>query len=257
MNRFNLIAACVLGLAALTLSAQESQTDLPKVPSALAASEKAPAPTFTEPQMLEQLGWFVGKQLGLSELGFSKDQTDYIVKGLMVASAGKESPYDMEKIGPQLDAFMRTKKAAYMARLRDQNLAEGKALFEKLNADKDVVELPSGLRYKILAPGTGAYPKATDTLKVDYTGKLVDGTVFDSTEEHGQPAEFELDKVIPGWTEGLQKINKGGKIRLYIPPKLAYGDNGQGPIPPGATLIFDVHVLDINPPAAAASEAKK
>ncbi|HTT56567.1 MAG TPA: FKBP-type peptidyl-prolyl cis-trans isomerase, partial [Opitutaceae bacterium] len=92
---------------------------------------------------------------------------------------------------------------------------------------------------------TGAYPKATDSVKVNYTGRLINGTVFDSSVDAKEPAVLQLNKVIPGWSEGLQKINTGGKIRLYIPPDLAYGDSGQGSIPPGATLIFDVDLLEI------------
>ena len=84
-----------------------------------------------------------------------------------------------------------------------------------------------------------------------YTGKLIDGTVFDSSVQRGEPAEFPLDQVIPGWTEGIQKVNKGGKITLYVPPQLAYGDEGRPSIPPGSTLVFDVELLDIKPTVAA------
>jgi FKBP-type peptidyl-prolyl cis-trans isomerase len=87
-------------------------------------------------------------------------------------------------------------------------------------------------------------------VKVHYTGTLVDGTVFDSSVQRGEPVEFALGEVIPGWTEGLQKTNKGGKIKLYVPSQLGYGDDGKGSIPPGATLIFEVELLDIKPAAA-------
>jgi FKBP-type peptidyl-prolyl cis-trans isomerase len=89
-------------------------------------------------------------------------------------------------------------------------------------------------------------------VRVHYTGKLIDGTEFDSSVKRGEPAEFPLDQVIPGWTEGIQKMNKGGKIKLYVPPHLAYGDDGRPGIPPGATLVFDVELLDIKPAAAPA-----
>ena len=89
--------------------------------------------------------------------------------------------------------------------------------------------------------------KPTDLVKVHYTGKLPDGTVFDSSVERGQPAEFKLDQVVPGWTEGLQLVKKGGKIELVLPPQLAYGEQGTGPIPPNSTLHFDVEVLDVTP----------
>jgi hypothetical protein len=125
------------------------------------------------------------------------------------------------------------------------NLASGKAFFEKLKKNKGIVELPSGLRHEILQPGTGVYPTAADTVTVHYTGKLLNDTVFDSSAQHGKPMETQLNRVIPGWTEGLQKINRGGKIRLYVPSKLAYGDSGHPGIPPGATLVFDVELIDV------------
>ena len=177
-----------------------------------------------------------------------------MVKGLVAAAAGREAPYNVDQIGPQMDALMRNKQAAYLAKMRNQNLGEAKAFFAGLKDNKNVVELPSGLRYEIVQPGQGAVPKATDAVKVHYTGKLLNGTVFDSSVQRGEPVDVQLDKVIPGWTEGLQKISKGGKIRLYIPPHLAYGDSGQGAIPPGAALIFDIELLDVGvtPPAPTA-----
>ena len=113
---------------------------------------------------------------------------------------------------------------------------------------KDVKTTKSGLLYKIENAGKGEAIKATDTVKVHYTGKLPNGKVFDSSVERGQPVEFQLNQVIPGWTEGLQLVKKGGKIQLVIPPSLGYGKQGAGAsIPPNSTLIFDVEVLDVNP----------
>jgi FKBP-type peptidyl-prolyl cis-trans isomerase len=262
MNRSHLIPACLLMFGALALSAQEVKLNIPGPQSAAAPAAAGsptvavpgatpPAPTFTEQQVLEEFGWFVGKQLGLAELDFSKEQTDSIVKGILAAAGGKEAPYAIEQIGPQMDTLMHKKQAVYLTKVRNQNLGEAKAFFEKLKENKNVVELPSGLRYEIVQPGTGAYPKPTDTVKVNYTGKLLNGTVFDSSVERKEPVEIQLDKVIPGWAEGLQKINQGGKIRLYIPPDLAYGDNAQGSIPPGATLIFDIELLEVGVTPAA------
>ena len=258
MNRSHLILAGLLSLGALaTVSAQEVQLKIPAKQDATtpAAPAAAPAPVFTEQQILESFGWFVGKRLGLAELEFNKEQTDSVIKGLLTSATGKEAPYDLDKIGPQMDAFMQKKQEGYLTKLRNQNLGEAKAFFEKLKGNKNVLELPSGLRYEIVQPGTGAFPTPTDTVKVHYTGKLINDTVFDSSVPRGEPVEFQLNKVIPGWTEGLQKINQGGKIRLYIPPSLAYGDSGQGAIPPSSTLIFDVELLSIQ--AAAAAPAKK
>jgi len=266
MNRFHLIPTGLLSLSLVaTISAQEVQFKMPGQKDAPAAAAPAapavapaPAPAFTEQQILESYGWIVGKRLGLSELGFTKEQTNSIVKGILLSAGGNDAPYDMEKVGPQLDALMTKKQEVYLATLRNQNLDESKAFFEKLKQNKNVVELPSGLRYEIVQLGKGAYPTATDTVKVQYTGKLVNDIVFDSSAQNG-PMEFQLNKVIPGWTEGLQKINQGGKIRLYVPPQLAYGDRGEQSIPPGATLIFDIELLDVKatPPSAAAPAPEK
>jgi len=108
----------------------------------------------------------------------------------------------------------------------------------------------SGLEYEVLAEGTGPKPKATDTVKVDYVGTFLDGTTFDSSIERKQPAVFPLAGVIPGWTEGIQLMSVGSKYKLYIPSKLAYGENGaNGKIGPNSTLVFEVTLLSIEPPA--------
>ena len=113
-------------------------------------------------------------------------------------------------------------------------------------ANKDVIKLPSGLQYKILTAGNGAKPRASDQVKVHYEGRLIDGTMFDSSIERGQPATFGVTQVIAGWTEALQLMPVGSKWRLFIPYNLAYGEQGAGQqIPPFATLIFDVQLLDI------------
>ena len=144
-----------------------------------------------------------------------------------------------------MNEFMQKKQQAYVARLKEENNKANETFFTELKQNKNVLELPSGLRYEILKQGDGAAPKATDTVKVHYTGTLIGGEVFDSSVERGQPAEFALNEVIPGWTEGIQKVNKGGKIKLYVPPHLAYGDDGRPGIPPSSTLVFEVDLLDI------------
>ena len=124
--------------------------------------------------------------------------------------------------------------------------AEGDA-FLAANAKKDgVVTLPSGLQYKVITQGTGATPKASDTVSVHYRGRLVDGTEFDSSYKRNEPTSFPVGGVIPGWTEALQLMKVGSKWELYVPAKLAYGDRGAGGvIPPGATLTFEVELLSI------------
>ena len=132
---------------------------------------------------------------------------------------------------------------------KDDNIAAGKKFMEENALNKSVYQTKSGLQYKIVKKGNGKKPKATDKVKVHYTGKLLDGKVFDSSVERGQPAEFFLNQVIPGWTEGLQLMDIGSKYTLYIPYTLGYGEQPMGSIPPGSTLIFDVELLDILPAA--------
>lgn len=228
--------------AAASLRAQEVKFPTP------AAAQPAPVAQFTETQVLETLGWFLGKQNGFAELGFSKEQVDQLVKGIYNASAGKDAPYDLEKIGPEISKFMEVKKQAYVGKLKELGRAEGEKFFAELKTKKGIIVLPSGLAYEIVKPGAGDFPKPTDTVKVHYTGTLVNGTKFDSSVG-GEPAEFQLNRVIPGWTEGIQKVNKGGKIKLYVPAALAYGEEGNQGIPPNSALIFEVELIEIKAPA--------
>ena len=130
---------------------------------------------------------------------------------------------------------------------KDDNIAAGKKFLEENAMNKSVYQTKSGLQYKIIKKGTGKKPKATDKVKVHYTGKLLDGRVFDSSIERGEPIEFMLNQVIPGWTEGLQLMNEGSKYELYIPYNLAYGEQTMGIIAPGSTLIFEVDLLEVLP----------
>lgn len=128
------------------------------------------------------------------------------------------------------------------------NLLEGQHYLSDNMTQDGVVTTESGLQYKVLRKGTGdTHPKATDRVKVHYHGTLIDGTVFDSSVDRGQPIEFGLNQVIKGWTEGLQLMVEGEKTRLFIPSELAYGNRAAGSIPPGSTLLFDVELLEINP----------
>ncbi len=245
-----------LGLAAGR--AQDSKITVPGLTPGAAPAAAAPAaPAFAEAQIVEEFGWFVGKRVGLTELEFTPAEIAAFVKGISTAAAGKDTPFELEKIGPLMDEFMQKKQAAFLTKAQTKSLAVSTAYFTKLKENKNVIELPSGLRYEIVKPGEGAFPKASDTVKVHFTGTLIDGNVFDSSVQRGEPAEFPLEGVIPGWTEGLQKINKGGKIKLHVPPHLAYGDEAKGGIPPGSTLIFEVELLEIKatPPAPAAPAA--
>lgn len=174
-----------------------------------------------------------------------------ILDGLKDALEGKVDVRKDENVQKTLEAIeaklvsASKAKAEAIAKSAQEEGDKYRADFAK---DKDVKTTKSGLLYKIENAGKGEAIKATDTVKVHYTGKLPNGKVFDSSVERGQPVEFQLNQVIPGWTEGLQLVKKGGKIQLVIPPVLGYGKQGAGAsIPPNSTLIFDVEVLDVNP----------
>lgn len=213
-------------------------------PTGAVAPAAQPTVQYTEAQVLETLGWFLGKQNGFAELGFSKEQVDQLVKGIYTAAAGKDTPYELEKIGPEIGKFMDAKQQSYLAKLK----GEGEKFMTEIKTKPGVTVLPSGLAFEVVKPGTGDFPKAADTVKVFYTGTLVNGTKFDSNIG-GEPIEFQLNRVIPGWTEGIQKINKGGKLKLYVPAQLGYGEEPKPGIPPHSTLIFEVELLDFKTPA--------
>lgn len=127
-----------------------------------------------------------------------------------------------------------------------ENLEQGAEFLAENSKKEDVVELPSGLQYKILKEGEGDMPTVSDQVKCHYHGTLIDGTVFDSSVERGQPAVFPVNGVIPGWVEALQLMSTGSKWRLFVPPELAYGEQGAGGvIGPNSTLVFDVELLEI------------
>ena len=126
------------------------------------------------------------------------------------------------------------------------NIAEGKAFLEENGKREGVVTTKSGLQYEVLTEGTGNSPKATDKVRCHYEGRLIDGTVFDSSYQRNEPADFGLNQVIAGWTEGVQLMKEGAKYRFYIPYLLGYGERGAGAsIPPYATLVFDVELIKV------------
>jgi len=129
---------------------------------------------------------------------------------------------------------------------KKSSLTAGKDFLAENKQKPGIIETASGLQYEILKDTTGMKPKATDQVTVHYTGKLINGSVFDSSVERGQPATFGLNQVIAGWTEGLQLMSPGSKYRFYIPSELGYGAAGQNGIPPHSVLIFDVELIGIN-----------
>lgn len=132
------------------------------------------------------------------------------------------------------------------ARINAENIEKGKAFLEENKKNPNVKVLPSGLQYEVIREGNGKQPKATDRVRCHYEGTLVDGTLFDSSIQRGEPAVFGVNQVIKGWVEALQLMSEGAKWKLYIPSDLAYGANGAGEmIPPHSTLIFEVELIEV------------
>ncbi len=191
---------------------------------------------------LYAIGYVVGSR-NLGPLNLKPDELKIVEQGLADGAVGKKAAIDTEK---QMDAVNKFAQGRSNA-AADKEKVAGREFLEKAAKEPGASKLPSGLIFKTLTPGTGASPAATDKVKVQYEGKLTNGTVFDSSYKRGQPAEFGLNQVIKCWTEGVQKMKVGEKARLVCPSDIAYGDHGHPPsIPGGATLVFEVELLAIN-----------
>jgi FKBP-type peptidyl-prolyl cis-trans isomerase FkpA len=198
----------------------------------------------------DKVSYMVGMQVG-SSLTQIKDEIDLavVVKAIESTLKGDAPLLTQEQAMEVQKGFaerLQAKRAAEMQAAATKNKTDGEAFLAKNKGVKGVQTTASGLQYQVITPGNGPKPAATDTVKVHYTGTLLDGTKFDSSVDRGQPAQFALNAVIPGWTEGLQLMKVGEKTRFWIPSNLGYGDRGTpGPIGPNATLKFEVELLEI------------
>ena len=186
------------------------------------------------------LGLGIGQQL--KSMNIEDFSIEDFAKSISDVMSGKETAISSRDAQALLNEYFQEKEKE-----QAQNaIAEGKVYLEQ-NAKRDgVTQTKSGLQYEVLTEGTGKSPKATDTVRCHYEGRLLDGTVFDSSYKRGEPADFGLNQVIPGWTEGVQLMKEGAKFRFHIPYLLAYGERGAGAqIPPYSTLIFDVELIKV------------
>ena len=193
------------------------------------------------------LGLSIGRQL--SQMGVAELNAGDFAQAVKDMIDGKESQIPTNEAQQLLGEYFRQQEEKQRAEAAEKYKGE-KSEGEKYlteNAKKDgVITLPSGLQYQVLQEGNGKSPKATDKVVCHYEGMLVDGTMFDSSIQRGEPATFPLNGVIAGWTEGLQLMKEGAKYRFFIPYQLGYGERGAGAsIPPFATLIFDVELIEV------------
>jgi FKBP-type peptidyl-prolyl cis-trans isomerase FkpA len=236
------LTASVLALMVLSGNAQT-----PKPPASSSAAKKSPAtaPRRTAPALTtddEKTIYALGLSIyrSLAQFDLSPAELEIVKRALSDAAAGKPA-VEITTWGPKIDPLAKARAAKVAAKQK----SVASAFLVKAAAEPGAVKTDSGLIFKEIKAGTGPSPVAADTVKVNYRGTFTDGKEFDSSYSRNQPAEFPLGNVIRCWTEGLQKMKVGGKARLVCPSDIAYGDQGRGGIPGGATLVFEIELLSI------------
>ncbi len=197
-------------------------------------------PTNEDQKTFYALGLAISQSLGAFSL--SEAELEMVKSGITDGVLKRSPKVDLQTYGPKIQQVQQARAAV----VAESEKKAGAAFLAKAASEKGSTKTESGIVITTLKPGSGAAPKATDTVKVHYHGTLIDGTVFDSSVKRGEPATFPLNQVIKCWTEGVQQIKVGGKSRLVCPSNLAYGERGSPPaIKPGATLVFEVELLEI------------
>jgi len=263
--KYSIVAATGIGI--LACAAFAVGQDAPKTKAAAPAKGAAPgsAPATAAPaqpapaglaDVKSQASYGLGLGIGRNLKSQSVDvDANLMARGLLDGLSGAKAQLTDEQIEKAVQAFQQeitTRRQAEMKGLGEKNKKEGAAFLAANKTKPGVVTLPSGLQYKVLKEGTGATPKATDTVSAHYKGTLLDGTEFDNSYKRGQPLSIPVNGVIAGWTEALQKMKVGSKWQLFIPAELAYGEDPRegSPIPPNAVLLFDIELLGIGAPQA-------
>lgn len=205
-----------------------------------AVSAESPTPTTDEQKTLYALGLAISQSLAIFNL--SEAELALVNAGLADGVLKRDPKVNAQEFMPKVQQLQQSRLAV----AAETEKKEGTAFLAKAAAEKGTTKTDSGLVFSTIKAGSGASPKATDKVKVHYHGTLINGEVFDSSVQRGQPAEFPLNGVIPCWTEGVQRMKVGEKSRFVCPSQIAYGDRGAPPkIKPGATLVFEVELLEI------------
>jgi FKBP-type peptidyl-prolyl cis-trans isomerase FklB len=222
-------------------------------------AEDRPALKDTKDKVSYSIGLDIGNNLKRNKIDINSDTLAAGLKDGMSGAKPLMTEAEMQQVMTQFSKDMQEKTNAARQETAQKNKAEGEKFLADNKSKPDVKTTASGLQYKMVKDGSGAAPKATDSVVVNYRGTLIDGTEFDSSYKRGEPATFPVNQVIKGWTEALQLMKPGSKYELFIPSNLAYGERGAGAdIGPNATLKFEVELLSVKPaarpsPSAAAS----
>ena len=193
---------------------------------------------------MEKISYALGLGIGqqLKSMGIENFDIKEFSRSIEDVMAGRDTDMTAREAQVMLSEYFQKKEKQQA----EENIAKGKAYLEENGKREGVITTKSGLQYEVLTEGTGKSPKATDKVRCHYEGRLTDGSVFDSSYQRGEPADFGLNQVIAGWTEGVQLMKEGAKYRFHIPYLLGYGERGAGAsIPPYATLVFDVELIKV------------
>lgn len=208
---------------------------------------------YTEEEMLRSWGWLLAERFNLKDLELTEQEMDWIAAGMVSHVKGEEPATNLRESQYSLQEYFAKREIDIRSRQLSQNRRKEQEFFDSLMGDPDLRSLATGLYYKVLRPGSEVKPGKSDSVLVRYEGRFLDNTVFDSTEG-GEPVKFKLGEVIDGWTQGIQLIGEGGKIKLFVPSKLGYGEEGRPGIPPASVLVFEVELLKVLSPEEAADD---
>lgn len=241
IKKTSVLSLCLLAITSYANTKTASVTDSKYLPKKSIVTQQS--------DDLIKVGYGFGYMMGDGNKDNATDiNLDAYFQGFRDAYLGNKPALTEEEIKKVLMDYQKRKEAEYAKQVEEvakKNLNIGEQYLAKNAKNKGVKTTKSGLQYQIIYEGKGKKPTAQDTVKVHYEGKLIDGTIFDSSYKRGEPAEFSLEQVIDGWQEGLQLMNVGSKYRLVVPARLGYGESGMSDIEPNSVLIFDVELLDI------------